>query len=62
VAGVDKTDQPIDFLLTEQQDEQWTTRFLPKAIQRHSVPETIAIDGSEADAAAIKGCKAEHGT
>jgi transposase-like protein len=60
--AVDKTGQTIDFLLTEERDEQAATRFLTKAIRRHGVPETITMDGSEANAAAIRGYNAEHGT
>jgi transposase-like protein len=30
-------------------------RFLTKTIRRHGKPETITIDGNEANAAAIKG-------
>jgi transposase-like protein len=60
--AVDKTGQTIDFLLTEQRDERAATRFLTKAIRRHGVPETITIDGSEANAAAIRGYNTEHGT
>ena len=52
--AVDKHGQTIDFLLTEQRDERTATRFLTKAIRRHGVPETITINGSEANAAAIK--------
>jgi putative transposase len=37
-------------------------RFLTKAIRRHNVPEKITIDGSEANAAAIKRYNAEYGT
>ena len=37
--AVDKHGQTIDFLLTEQRDEQAATRFLTKAIRRHGVPE-----------------------
>src|SRR3954447_16523031 len=33
--AVDKTGQTIDFLLTEQRDEQAAKRFLTKAIRRH---------------------------
>jgi transposase-like protein len=32
------------------------------AIRRHGVPETITIDGSEANAAAIRGYNEAHGT
>jgi putative transposase len=53
--AVDKHSQTIDFLLTEQRDEPAATRFLTKAICRHVVPEKITIDGSEANASAIRG-------
>jgi transposase-like protein len=38
------------------------SRFLTKAIRRHDVLEKITIDGSEANAAAIRGYNEEHGT
>jgi putative transposase len=60
--AVDKTGQTIDFLLTTQRDEQAATHFLTMAIGRHGVPETITIDGSEANAAAIRGYNEAHGT
>ena len=60
--AVDKTGQTIDFLLTEQRDEKAAKRFLVKAIRRHGVPEKITIDGSEANAAAIRSYNQEHGT
>jgi putative transposase len=60
--AVDKTGQTIDFLLTEQRDERAAKRFLTKAIRRHGVPEKITIDGSEANAAAIRSYNKEHGT
>jgi putative transposase len=60
--AVDKTGQTIDFLLTEQRDERAAKRFLTKAIRRHGVPETITIDGSAANEAAIKSYNEEHGT
>jgi putative transposase len=60
--AVDKAGQTIDFLLTEQRDEQAATRFLTKAIRRHGVPEMIPIDGSGANAAAIRGYHEMHGT
>jgi putative transposase len=61
--AVDKHGQTIDFLLTEQRDEQAAKRFLTKAIRRHSgAPETITIDGSAANEAAIKSDNKEHGT
>jgi putative transposase len=60
--AVDKQGQTIDFLLTEQRDEQAAKRFLTKAIRRHGVPETITIDGSAANEAAITSYNKEHGT
>src|SRR6266446_5221004 len=60
--AVDKTGQTIDFLLTEQRDEEAALRFLKQAIRRHGVPEKITIDGSAANEAAIKSYDAEHGT
>src|SRR2546428_13878174 len=60
--AVDKQGQTIDFLLTEQRDEQAAKRFLTKAIRRHGVPEKITIDGSAAKEAAIKSYNEEHGT
>jgi putative transposase len=60
--AVDKYGQTIDFLLTEQRDERAAMRFLTKAIRRHGVPEKITIDGSEANAAAIRSYNEEHGT
>src|SRR5919106_6931438 len=60
--AVDKTGQTIDFLLTEQRDERAAKRFLTKAIRRHGVPDKVTIDGSEANAAAIRSYNQEHGT
>jgi putative transposase len=59
---VDKHGQTMDFLLTEQREERTATCFLTKAICRHGVPETITINGSEANAAAIKRYNEEHRT
>jgi putative transposase len=60
--AVDKHGQTIDFLLTEQRDQEAALRFLKQAIRRHGVPEKITIDGSEANEAAIKRYNKEHGT
>ena len=60
--AVDKSGQTIDFLLTEHRDKKAAKRFLTKAIRRHGVPKTITIDGSEANAAAIRSYNQEHGT
>jgi putative transposase len=60
--AVDKCGQTIDFLLTEYRDKEAALRFLKKAIRRNGVPETITIDGSEANAAAIRAYNEEYGT
>src|SRR5437773_6035137 len=61
--AVDKYGQTIDFLLTEQRDEQAAKQFLTKVIRRHGgVPEKITIDGSAANEAAIKSYNEAHGT
>jgi putative transposase len=60
--AVDKTGQPIDCWLTEHRDEPAALRVLTKAIQRHSIPETITVDGSEVNAAAIRRYNTDHGT
>jgi putative transposase len=60
--AVDKHGQTIDFLLTQARDEPAAKQFLTKVIRRHSVPETITIDGSEANAAAIRSYNEAHGT
>src|SRR2546428_10811746 len=60
--AVDKQGQTIDFLLTEQRDQEAALRFLKKPIRRHEVPEKITIDGSDASAAAIKRYNEAHGT
>jgi putative transposase len=60
--AVDKYGQTIDFLLTEHRDTEAALRFLKKAIRRHGLPQTITIDGSDANEAAIKRYNEEHGT
>jgi putative transposase len=60
--AVDAQGQTIDFLLTEQRDQEAALRFLKKAIRRDGVPETITIAESEANATAIRGYDEAHGT
>ena len=59
---VDKHGHTIDCLLTARRDNEAALRFLKKAIRQNGVPETITIDGSEANAAAIKSYNEERGT
>jgi putative transposase len=60
--AVYKSGQTIDFLLTAHRDERAAKRFLTKAIGRHGVPETVTIDGSEANEAAIRSYNDAHRT
>ncbi len=60
--AVDRYGETIDFWLTEHRDKEAASRFLKKAIRRNGVPETITIDGSDANEAAIKSYNQEHGT
>src|SRR5262244_3302483 len=60
--AVDKYGETIDFLLTEQRDKEAALRFLKKAIRRNGLPETITIDGSDANEAAIKSYNEAYGT
>jgi putative transposase len=60
--AVDMQGHTIDFLLTGQRDQQAALRFLTKAIRRHGVPEMITIDGSEANASAVRSYNEEYGT
>ena len=60
--AVDKHGRTIDFLLTEHRDKEAALRFLKKAIRRNGLPETINIDGSDANEAAIKSYNQEYGT
>jgi putative transposase len=57
---LDKTGQTIAFLLMEQRNQEAARRFLTRAIRRHGLPETIIIDGSDANEAAIKRYNQEH--
>jgi transposase-like protein len=52
----------MDFLLTEHRDKGAALRLLKKARRCNGLPETITIDGSGANAAAIKRYNEEHGT
>jgi putative transposase len=60
--AVDQAGQTIDVLSTTYRDEPAAKRFLTRAIRRHGVPETVTIDGSEANAAAIRSNNSTHGT
>ena len=53
----------VELRVTEQRDEQAAKTFLPQAIRRHGGgPETITIEGSAANEAAMKRANEAHGT
>jgi putative transposase len=58
----DQPGQPLDWLLTTHRDEQAAKRGLGKASRRHGVPAQLPIDGSEAQAAALRSDTQEPGT
>jgi putative transposase len=60
--GIIRSVEVHDLLLTEHRDTEAALRFLTQAIRRHGVPDTITIDGSEANEAAIKRYNEIHGT
>jgi transposase-like protein len=59
---MDKHGQTIACLLAEQRDQEAALRFLKKAIVRNELPETITIDGSKANASAMRSSNEAHGT
>ena len=54
--------QTMAFGLTAPRDQAAALRFLKQASRRHSVPETSTLDGSDAQAAAMKSAKQGPGT
>ena len=59
--AVDKLSQTVDFLLTAKRDEAAARRFFEQAIDQHDVPESITIDKSGANTAAVRGLIADSG-
>lgn len=55
--AVDKEGQTIDFLLTTHRDKKAALRFLQKAMRQHGLPDTVTIDKSGANTAAIEALK-----
>jgi transposase-like protein len=60
--AIDTYGQTSDFLRMENRDTEAACRFLKQAMRRNGIPETITIDGSDANAATIKRYNQEHGT
>jgi putative transposase len=59
--AVDQQGQTMDFWLTEHREKAAALRFLKKAIRRNGLPETLTIDGSDANEATIKRYNEAHG-
>ena len=59
--AVDKAGQTIDFLLTAHRDKKAALRFLKKAVRQHGLPDTVTIDKSGANTAALETLKEETG-
>lgn len=53
--AVDKLGWTVDFVLTARRDEAAARRFFKRAMDRHEVPESITIDKSGANTAAVLG-------
>jgi transposase-like protein len=59
--AVDRAGATIDFLLRAHRDYAAARAFFERAIDAHGVPETITIDKSGANTAAIDGMRADSG-
>jgi transposase-like protein len=59
--AVDKVGQTIDFLLTAQRDKKAALRFFKKAVRQHGLPDTVTIDKSGANIAALEALSAGPG-
>ena len=60
--AVDQAGHTIDCLITAPRDRAAALRFLVEAIRRHGGPDTITVDGCEANASAMRGDHKAHGT
>ena len=59
--AVDRAGTTIDFVLRVHRDLAAARRFFERAIELHGVPETITVDKSGANTAAIEGMRADSG-
>jgi len=59
--AVDRDGDTVDFLLRAKRDHAAARAFFERAIELHGVPETITIDKSGANTAAIEGLRADSG-
>src|SRR6202158_1938954 len=60
--AVDKAGDTIDFLLRAHRDKAAAKRYFEKSIQQNDVPETVTIDKSGANLAALQAINAKRET
>jgi transposase-like protein len=60
--AVDKAGNTVDFLLRARRDKAAARRYFEKAIGQNGVPETVTMDKSGANLAAIQSINAERET
>ena len=60
--AVDKAGQTVDFLLRAHRDKAAARRYFEKAIDQNGAPETVTMDKSGANLAALQGINAERET
>jgi putative transposase len=60
--ALDKDGHTVDFLLRARRDTLAARRYFEKSIAHHGVPETVTIDQSGANLAALKAINAERET
>jgi putative transposase len=60
--AVDKADNTVDFLLRARRDKAAARCYFEKAIGQNGVPETVTMDKSDANLAAIQSINAERET
>jgi putative transposase len=57
--AIDSVDDTVEFFFSEYRDPVAAKRFLRKAVNRHSRPNRIVIDGSQTNREAVLACDAE---
>jgi len=60
--AVDKEGNTVDFLLRARRNKAAAQRYFEKSIQQNGVPETVTIDKSGANLAALQAVNAERDT
>jgi transposase-like protein len=60
--AVDKAGQTVDFLLRARRDKAAAQRYFEKSIDQNGEPETVTIDKSGANLAALEALNAERDT